>query len=186
LPLQRPRRIFRPSRVAVPDFWAHRGVLAGLAGVAVATIVLVFGMPSSLFGRAPQQPGAVAAEAHQVAVVDGDTLRLHDTVVRLDGVAAPQRGRTCPDGRGSGYDCGAAASAALAALVRDRRVDCRLSGRDGSGLVQGVCEAGGTELNRALVMAGWARSDAPGLAEAEAAARAGRRGLWRDGANPSF
>jgi len=49
-----------------------------------------------------------------------------------------------------------------------------------------VCEAGGTELNRALVAAGWARADIPGLGAVEATARAGRLGLWRNGANPSF
>ena len=190
MPLQRPRRIFRGSRSAVPGFrfaaLLHRGLLAGLACVGIGGVVLLFGLPSDLFGRAPAPSGAVSADPQQVAVVDGDTLRLRDTVVRLNGVAAPERGRTCADGQGAGYDCGAAASAALAELVRDRRVACQLNGHDGAGLAQGVCEAGGTELNRALVAAGWARADIPDLGAVEATARAGRLGLWRNGANPSF
>lgn len=190
MPLRRPRRIFRASRPAVPGLrfgpTLRRSLLAGSACIGIAGVVLLFGLPSDLFGRAPVPVRAVAAEPQQVAVVDGDTLRLHDIVVRLHGVAAPARGRTCADDRGGGYDCGAAASAALAGLVRDRPVACQLSGQDRAGLAQGVCEADGTELNRALVAAGWARADTPGLDAAEATARAGRLGLWRNGANPSF
>jgi len=186
LPLQRPRRIFRGSRLVVSGSRLPRGVLAGLVCAGIGAVVLLVGLPGDLFGRAPAPPGAMSVEAQQVAVVDGDTLRLRDTVVRLHGVAAPARGRTCADGQGSGYDCGAAASAALAALVRDRNVACRLNGHDGAGLVLGVCEAGGTELNRALVATGWARADSPGLGAVEATARADGLGLWRNGANPSF
>ena len=48
-----------------------------------------------------------------------------------------------------------------------------------------ICRAGGTELNRAVVAAGWARADQaqPELKQAEAAARAGRLGVWATGAN---
>ena len=117
----------------------------------------------------------------------GETLRLQDTVVRLQGVAAPPRGLSCHAGDGSVNDCGAAAAAALATLVRGRQVACRLHGRDTAGLAQGVCEAAGTELNRAVVLAGWARAlDASGMNRAEAEARGARRGLWRDGSMPAF
>ena len=190
MPLQHPRRIFRASRLALPRFefgaLPRRGVLAGLAGVGFGVAVLLFGLPSELFGGAPAAPGAVTAEPQQVAVADGETLVLRDVAVRLDGVAAPARGATCADGQGAAYDCGSAASAALERLVRDRRVACRLSGRDRAGLMQGVCEANGTELNHALVAAGWARADSPGLGAAEATARASGLGLWRNGANPRF
>ena len=206
--LHRPRRIFRGSALDLAGFGPGRlrsagygpaspglpglggllrgGVLAALAAGGIGAGVLLFGQSSELFGRAPAPAGAVAAAPMDVAVVDGGTLRLHDTVVRLHGVAAPARGHTCPDGLGAGYDGGAAASAALANLVRDRRVACQLNGRDPSGLVQGVCEAAGTEINRALVATGWARADGPALGAAEAAARTSRLGLWRNGANPGF
>lgn len=163
-------------------------VLVLLAAGGIGAGVLLSGLPANLVGRAPASApaGAVAAEPQDVAVVDGGTLRLRDTVVQLNGLVAPARGRRCADGQDAGYDCGAAASAALADLVRDRRVACQLSRRGTAGLVQGVCEAGGTEVNRALVAAGWARADSPALGGAEAAARAGRLGLWRNGASPGF
>ncbi len=161
-------------------------MLLGLAGAGIGASLLMVGRSPDLPGQKQAPAGEVSADPLVVAVVDGATLRLRDTVVRLHGVAAPARGRTCLDGQGSGYDCGAAATAALASLVRDRRVACRLNGRDRAGLVLGVCEAGGTEINHALVATGWARADGPALGSTEANARASRLGLWRDGANPGF
>ena len=48
------------------------------------------------------------------------------------------------------------------------------------GSSQGACEAGGAELNQALVAAGFARADGgdAALRAAEGDARAARRGLW--------
>ena len=183
MPLHRPRRIFRGSG---PGLAGLAGVLLALAAGGIGGGVLLVRQPAPLFHLAHPPAGAVTAEPQEVAVVDGATLRLHDTVLQLHGVAAPSRGHSCPDGQGTRYDCGAAASAALAGLVRDRRVACLLRGHDESGLAQGVCEAGGTELNHALVASGWARADDPALGEAEAAARTGRLGLWRNGADPGF
>jgi endonuclease YncB( thermonuclease family) len=123
--------------------------------------------------------GTVTVPAARVAVVDGETLLLNETIVRLFGVSAPARGQACEGG--SGQDCGAAAAAALAGLVRDRDVTCQFAGRDREGFARGVCAAAGTELNRAQVAAGWARArgEAPALDDAQAGAKAARLGIWR-------
>lgn len=188
--VRRPRRIFRASPLggtAPGSAFARPGMLlAALAGSAIVAILMVFGLPWERFGHAPAPTDLVAADAPQVAVVDGATLRLADRVVRLHGVLAPARGRVCRDTAGAGYDCGAAASSALAALVRDRRVTCRLGGADASGLAEGTCEAGDADLGRDLVAAGWARATDPALLDAEASARAGRIGIWRGAAYPGF
>ena len=187
--LHRPRRIFRASstfqrRPAGGDM--RRTVLVGLLGTGVAGLVLLLGLPADLFGRVPAMTGSVTAPAAQVAVVDGQTLRLQEAVIRLQGVAAPPRGASCIGPDGTVYDCGAAASEALARLVRGRPVLCRLYGRDAAGFPQGLCEAAGLEVNRAVVAAGWARarSDTAGFAAAsfgdeESQARAAQRGFWR-------
>ena len=162
-------------------------MLAGLAGTVLGAVIMLFVMPTDLFGRVPTLGGTINAAPEQVAVVDGETLRLQDTVIRLQGLAAPPRGLSCRAGDGSVSDCGAASATALAALVRGHRVACRLNGRDPAGLAQGRCEAAGTDLNRALIMAGWARAlDASGLDEVESEARSARRGLWRNGTMPTF
>jgi endonuclease YncB( thermonuclease family) len=158
--------------------------LGVLAAIAAAGMVLAV-MSSDLFGRAPSPAGQVAADAAHIAVVDADTLRLSDRVVRLSGISVPARGETCRDASGRDFDCGVAAANALAALVRETSVDCQLRGTDGMGRAFAVCEAGGRELNRALVDAGWARADSsiPALEAAESTARDQRRGLWASGQN---
>jgi endonuclease YncB( thermonuclease family) len=164
-----------------------RVVLAGLAGTVLGAVIMLFAMPADLFGRVPTLGGTINVAPEQVAVVDGETLRLQDTVIRLQGLAAPPRGLSCRGADGSVSDCGAASATALASLVRGHRVACRLNGRDPSGLAQGRCEAAGTDLNLELVAAGWARAlDASGMGAAESAAREARRGLWSNAAMPAF
>ena len=138
-------------------------------------LVLV-GLSSDLFGRAPAAPERLAADPGTVAVIDGETLRLGGRIVRLGGVEAPTRGDLC---RG-GADCGGAATTALAGLVRDRRVECRLDGHDRIGRPFAHCDANGTDLSRAIVASGWARarSGVPELADLELRARRQGAGLW--------
>jgi len=181
VPIDRKRRIFRAGPLAPPRRTRNLRptLVAGALVVLMAGGVVLLSLPGTPFGRVPAK-GTLRAAPADIAVIDGATLRLDERVVHLRGVAAPARGRLChlPDGRG--VDCGAAAANGLAALVRDRSVDCRLVGREASGLPQATCAAGGLDLNRAVVADGWARAEAndPALTEAEAAARAERRGLW--------
>jgi endonuclease YncB( thermonuclease family) len=187
--LHRRRRIFsgglasRTSGGEVP-----RGLLATLAGAAILGVGALLLQPADLFGRAPAMTGTMEVPAAQVAVVDGQTLRLGEAVVRLQGVSAPARGTSCLRADNSRFDCGAAASDALAGLLRGQAVACRLYGRDGAGFLQGLCTAAGRDLNRGMVSSGWARarSEAPGFAaasfsEEEGQARAAHRGLWQGG-----
>jgi endonuclease YncB( thermonuclease family) len=164
-------------------------VMAGLIGAVVGGAVMMFSLPAALFGRVPVLSGELVVDAPLVAVVDGQTLRLRETVVRLQGVIAPPRGAGCRTPDGTAFDCGAAATQILAGLVRGHAVACHLSGRDALGFPQARCDSAGTDLNRSVVAAGWARAQhsAPDLVEDEAAARARHLGLWRSGAvAPAF
>lgn len=155
-------------------------VMAGVIGAILGGLIVLFISPSDLFGRAPAPYGNVVASAATIAIVDGQTLWLNGTLVRLDGVDVPPRGLFCPQAYGTLHDCGAAAVATLASLMRNRDVTCELSGRDAAGIIRGLCRAGDTDLNRGLIAAGWARAtaDLAGFHEDERAARAARRGLW--------
>ncbi|MCC6718887.1 MAG: thermonuclease family protein [Acetobacteraceae bacterium] len=188
--LHRRRRIFNGGGLSARSGGREmrRGLLAGLLATTVVGAALLLVLPADLFGRAPAQTGTVSAIARHVAVVDGQTLRLGDAVIRLQGVAAPPRGTACLKPDNSRFDCGAAASEALARQLGGMAVTCKLYGRDGAGFAQGLCEAEGRDLNRGIVAAGWARarSDTPGFAAAsfgdeEDAARSARRGLWQGG-----
>ena len=171
--MREPRRIFRKAEIPRPRL--TRPVLLAAAALA-ATGVTIGGLSSELFGRTTPTPERMSAEAAAVTVIDGETLRLGAQVVRLRGVDAPSRLDLCRGGPG----CGGAAAAALAALVRDRRVDCRLTSRDRQGRPLGTCEANGADLSRAIVASGWARAGAGalGLADLELHARQRGAGLW--------
>ncbi len=203
--LRRPRRIFRssPSR---PSFGlarlagSARPVHLGLGAVVLlGAAVLAFDGPLSsagplagVFAGRSAPSVRVEAAAGDIAVVDGSTLRLAKQVVRLLGIETPERGQTCHAASTmgaavGGFDCGAAAAAALAALVREHKVACDVRDTDSMGRPLAICDAGGKELNLALVADGWARAGrARGLAgnraedlkKAELLARSEHRGLW--------
>ena len=170
-----PRRIFRGHSASRPHRWTATVLVGGLA-LAGAGALLLVSLSSSLFGRSPPDSERLSANPGMIAVIDGETLRLDGLVIRLGGVEAPTRGDLC---RG-GADCGGAATSALAALVRDRRVECRLAGRDRLGRRFATCDANGTDLSRAIVANGWARAQpgVPELADLELRARRQGTGLW--------
>ncbi len=158
------------------------GVLLAAAGGSIAIIVA-----ASLFVRSSDAPAHATGLSHlfapvdHVTVLDGDTLRIGNQVVRLEGVAVPARGSVCHEAGQASVDCGSAAANALANLVRGAPVDCAIKGHDGQGRPVGDCLAGGTRLNVALVLDGWARADTANLREPESAARTARRGIWHTG-----
>ncbi len=174
--LQRPRRIFRSSPAPRLGPAAGRLVLVGalIVLIAAGAGVLVW-RASAWFARVPPAAsGQIAADPSQIAVIDAGTLRLGGVVVRLLGVDPPPRGQSC----GNVADCGSAAANALSRLVRQKPVTCALHGADGLGRPLAECAAGGTDLSRALVEAGWARAGTELLRQSEAGARADHRGLW--------
>ena len=164
------------------------GLAAALTAALGAAALAFSALPGlNESGTSPRATTSAATSADvldaapaQVAVVDAGTLRLQDHVVRLLGVDPPVRGATCRSHDGTGFDCGAAATNAVAALIRETPVACRLSGHDSFGRPYAVCEASGTDLNRAVIAAGWARADRtqPSLRRDEENARTQGRGLW--------
>ena len=173
--MKSPRRIFRSSYTVRPRR-VGRAALAWLTGTVALTGLVMVGLSSDLFGRAPAGPERLQVESNQVAVVGGDTLRLAGQVIRLAGIEAPARGNPCS----GGADCGGTAALVLAGLVRDQRIECRLSGQDSMGRPFGACEANGVDLSRAVVARGWARAqrDTPALVAVEQQARHQGAGLW--------
>jgi endonuclease YncB( thermonuclease family) len=181
--LNHKRRIFRAGPVALRSLTLPSvGVL--LAAVAGGATLLV---AASLFIRSSDAParapadGHVSAAASDLAVLDGETLRIGEHVVHLEGIVAPARGSVCHDAGHTDLDCGSAAANALSALVRGSVVDCTIRGRDGQGRPVGDCVAAGKPLSATLVLNGWANATTADLRQPEATARAAGRGMWRSG-----
>lgn len=178
--LHRPRRLFRAESSRFGENFTGRLIAVGLGLISFAGMLMI-ALPADLFGRASGIATSISAESPQVAVIDGDTLRLRDTLIRLQGISAPTRGKLCQQPGGAEFDCGEASGRALAALVRGRAVSCQIDGRDRRGFAQAQCDAGGIDLGHAMVSSGWAVASAAvsDLVTAEAEARQRGLGRWQ-------
>ncbi len=164
--LDHPRRIFRSGSRAAPRRLG-RTILVGLAGAFGCAAVVMMGLSGDLFGRNTPGPTGIAAAAADVAVIDGQTLRLGGTVVRLSDLHAPARGQSCA----AGPDCGSLATAMLASLVRDRDVACRVTGHGPHGASGRALRRRRPGRERRAGAAGWAQASDPVLARPSSGAR---------------
>lgn len=122
-----------------------------------------------------------AALSGPARAVDGDTLVLGGTRIRLHGIDAPESAQSCRAG-GRLWACGRAATRALAGLVRGKWVACEERERDRYGRVVAMCAVAGRDLNALMVADGWAfayRQYSRAYVAEETRARAARRGIWR-------
>ncbi|TPL95006.1 thermonuclease family protein [Mesorhizobium sp. B2-3-12] len=107
---------------------------------------------------------------------DGDSITLGTERIRMRGIDAPEYTQTCRR-NGADYACGTLARQSLVRLIAGRPVICSGWQSDRYGRLLGDCKAGGTDLNRAQVEAGWAVAYGDFESE-EAIARAARAGIW--------
>ena len=115
-------------------------------------------------------------------IVDGDTLDLGQTRIRMGGIDALEHDQTCSRPGERGYDCGKLARDALVGLIGGATVSCQPDGTETYGRTVAICSVGGRDLNSAMVRTGLAfdcpRYSGGRYAEAERAARASRSGAW--------
>jgi hypothetical protein len=113
----------------------------------------------------------------QASVIDGDTLEIHGTRIRLWGVSAPESSQLCRGDDSSQYRCGAEAANDLDAFIARRPVNCVPLSLDPYGrtvatvrsaapiLVNGLCATAlhwiGPNTRRADMMALSATPNAP-------------------------
>lgn len=131
--------------------------------------------------------GWFAPETGSFTAIDGDSLRKGEKEYRLHGIDAPELRQSCSGPDGVDYPCGRRAQDHLRALVRGQTLDCTIQETDRYGRRVAQCSAGGTDINREMVLSGWAiayRRHGTAYGAAEAEARAQRRGLWQGAFEP--
>ncbi len=111
------------------------------------------------------------------SVIDGDTIEIHGTRIRLSGFDSPERDKRC--GEVNVYQ---RAANELDQFIAGRTVSCTASGTDRYDRTVATCSVNGTDLGEHMVNEGWGR-DWPryshgAYADEEAAARSASRGLW--------
>ncbi len=122
-----------------------------------------------------RQEGGDAVFDGPFHAVDGDTLTIDGTRMRLRGLDAPERKQEC-GGRGETWACGLKARQALQTLA-GRGARCAAHGRDKYRRRLVRCTGKGGDLGAAMVRGGHAVAYGDYERE-EAEARAARRGLW--------
>ncbi len=114
--------------------------------------------------------------AGAAVVADGDSLTLGAERIRLLGIDAPEFDQICR-ASGTDYPCGRRAREALVRAIGGKPVECAGWRRDRYDRLLAKCSAGGAELNRLQVEAGWAIAYGDFVAE-ERTARRNQAGLW--------
>lgn len=156
------RRTFRLSHlVALVGFVAFSATLAG----------------TFIFDVTAESTAPIAGEAR---VIDGDTLDISGQRVRIHGIDAPESAQNCARG-GITWLCGQEAAKAMRALLRGSQAKCEVIDKDRYGRIVAKCFSEGRDVGEALVQYGLAlayRQYSSDYVQAEASAKAARRGLW--------
>ena len=115
-------------------------------------------------------------------IVDGDTLAIGATKVRLEGIDAPETDQVCLNASGAHWACGIDARDQLAAHIANQDIKCASSGIDAYQRTLATCYLADEDLNGWLVQEGWALAYVKYSSKyihAEENARTKQRGIWQ-------
>lgn len=128
-----------------------------------------------------QASGPVSPTIHGVArSIDGDSLEIGRTSIRLFGIDASEFDQTCTRG-GVRWACGTEAADRLSRLVTGKFVTCVPVDRDQYQRTLARCSLLDTDVNRTMVQTGYAiayRRYSSDYVPAEDQATAAKRGIW--------
>lgn len=148
--------------------WIDRKRLAVDSGVVVLALLVMITISMLGFrfmrnSHATAQASGIVSEAEErhgivgfARIVDGDTLEVAGTKIRLFGIDAPEDGQLCRDGSERDYDCGAISTARLTAIISGQIVSCQPRTTDRYGRTVAVCSVLGHDIGREIVSLGWA------------------------------
>lgn len=118
----------------------------------------------------------------EAAVIDGDTIEMGETRVRIWGVDAIEAGQLCTVG-GRTWNCARDVAFGLTAHLEEQTVVCQPRDRDPYGRIVATCTARGADVGAWLVERGLAldypKFSGEAYAAEEAKAKAAKRGIWR-------
>ena len=135
---------------------------------------LVLMLPSSL---------ALAADITGVPKIrEGDSIVIGATRIRLGGIDAPSTDQLCLNTKGERWTCGVAARDELIKHAENKSWTCHSSRTDRRGRLIAHCEVDGEDIQKWLVMNGWAlayQRHSHDYEADQAAAREAKAGMWQ-------
>lgn len=124
-------------------------------------------------------PGELTGQA---SIIDGDTLEIHGTRIRLWGIDAPETTRLCRGDDSQQYRCGEKSANDLDAFIGRRPVSCIPISLDQYGRTVAICTVGEADLGEWLVRSGlaldWPQYSKGKYAAAQRDAEHAGRGIW--------
>ncbi|MBZ6076458.1 thermonuclease family protein [Microvirga puerhi] len=156
-------RIFRQGRLAPKPSW-----LGSLASLCLA--FLLAGIAHLFLERSER-----VISGHAFAI-DGDTIRIGNSKIRLKGIDAPELTQSCIR-EGRPVLCGEKARDTLLSMILNQNVECRVSGRDRYQRALARCYVNGEDIGARMVEKGCAVAYGD-YRLLEAKARLQSLGLW--------
>src|SRR4051812_46481938 len=155
-PLRQPTRsMHRPRKNRCMTLC--QGIGSGAARSAVRNISMKFLTRTILAAAIVLWPSVALAQiSGPTRVIDGDTIDVSGTRIRLYGIDAPEKQQTCEGSEGQIYECGRDASAVMAELTVGHTVDCEPQAGDRYGRTVAICSNESGDIGAAMVRRGWA------------------------------
>ncbi|HJY90669.1 MAG TPA: thermonuclease family protein, partial [Candidatus Acidoferrum sp.] len=91
-------------------------------------------------------------------IVDGDTVEIGQTKIRLLGIDAPETDQICLNAKGDRWACGIAARDELTRHSNGQIWECTTTERDQYGRSLASCFIEGEDVSKWMVRSGWALS----------------------------
>lgn len=119
----------------------------------------------------------------QASIVDGDTLDIGGTRIRLWGIDAPESNQSCRGDDSIPYACGTDAAKKLKSFLDKRPIDCAPVSLDQYGQTFAVCSVDGVDIADWLVRNGfaldWPQYSKGKYDQAQRDAEHAGRGIWQ-------
>src|SRR5262245_770666 len=145
--------------------------------VAMVVLACLFGVYFLLHWNAPPETSITG----RAWVIDGDTVSISGTHIRLEGIDAPERDQTGLDAAGKPWPCGQTATRQLRDRLRGRDLTCATRAKDRHQRVLAVCSLpDGSDVNAWMVRQGWAVASGflKSYRSEEVEAETAKRGIW--------
>jgi endonuclease YncB( thermonuclease family) len=91
----------------------------------------------------------------KATVIDGDTIEIGSSKIRLWGIDAFESSQKCKD-LSRFYSCGSKAAWELDRLIGNKTTKCKSKGKDRYQRTLAICFSNNINLNEAMVLSGWA------------------------------
>ncbi len=142
-------------------------------------IILIFTFIIPLINTLSANSAEIKSPSYMVKVVDGDSLEINSTRIRLQGIDAPEYTQTCKLDSLSTTPCGQNAIEFIKSFIKDKTVTCISHTQDQYQRELCTCYADSSNINEALVLNGYAISYlSDEYKKAENLAKSKKLGIW--------